>query len=115
VLQLKQGERGRALPSVSVEDVGGEDQAHQATAQAGSWQAVDVRVPVGDSDDLGREARDGHQRDERDRACANYSCADSKDFLWGSQSRKSQPWTIYSAPLNATKLTHRVKISVAWF
>jgi hypothetical protein len=49
------------------------------------------------------------------RVRANYSCADSKDFLWGSPSRKSQPWTIYSAPLNATKLTHRVKISVAWF
>ena len=46
---------------------------------------------------------------------ANYGCVGSQNFLWGSPSRSSEPWTIYSAPLKATKLTQRVSISVAWF
>jgi hypothetical protein len=46
---------------------------------------------------------------------ANYYCQTSKNILWGYPSRKSQPWTIYSAPPTATKLTRRVPIRVAWF
>jgi hypothetical protein len=46
---------------------------------------------------------------------ANYFCAHSKDWLWGAPLRKSEPWTIYSAVPTATRLTHKVKLSVAWF
>ncbi len=46
---------------------------------------------------------------------ANYFCQTGKDVLWGSPSRKSQPWTIFSAPATATKLTKMVKLGVAWF
>ena len=46
---------------------------------------------------------------------ANYFCEHSTSVLWGSPSRESEPWTIYSAPATATKLTRKVKISVAWF
>jgi hypothetical protein len=46
---------------------------------------------------------------------ANYFCGKGKNVLWGSPSRKSEPWTIYSAPATATKLTQTVKLSVAWF
>jgi hypothetical protein len=46
---------------------------------------------------------------------ANYFCQKGKDVLWGSPSRSSEPWTIYSAPATATKLTSKVKLSVAWF
>lgn len=46
---------------------------------------------------------------------SNYGCVRSSTWLWGSPSRKSQPWTIYAARLNATKLTRRVKIVTAWF
>jgi len=46
---------------------------------------------------------------------ANYFCQTSKNVLWGAPSRKSEPWTIYSAPPTATKLTRTVPIRVAWF
>jgi hypothetical protein len=45
---------------------------------------------------------------------ANYGCT-SNEWLWGSPSRKSQPWTIYIAPFDAKKLSTRAKIAVAWF
>ena len=45
---------------------------------------------------------------------ANYGCTNNQ-WLWGSPSRKSQPWTIYIAPLTAKKLSARTKIAVAWF
>jgi hypothetical protein len=46
---------------------------------------------------------------------ANYGCTTSNEWLWGSPSRKTQPWTIYIAPFDATKLSTRAKIAVAWF
>jgi hypothetical protein len=46
---------------------------------------------------------------------ANYFCLKGKIWLWGAPSRKSKRWTIYAAPLTATRLTHKVKISIAWF
>lgn len=45
---------------------------------------------------------------------ANYYCSAS-NWLWGSPSRRSEPWTILSAPENARTLRHRVTIKVAWF
>ena len=45
----------------------------------------------------------------------NYFCGPSfKLGLWGFPDRRSQPWTIFSAPQNATVLTHRVAIRRAW-
>jgi hypothetical protein len=58
--------------------------------------------------DTGATSVVDHQR-------ANYFCTKTKDVMWGSPSRKSEPWTIYAAPATATKLTSRVKLSVAWF
>lgn len=49
------------------------------------------------------------------RVRANYFCTNSKDELWGTPSRKSQPWRIYSAPPTAKRLTRRVRIRIAWF
>ncbi|MDQ6804550.1 MAG: hypothetical protein M3065_06200 [Actinomycetota bacterium] len=46
---------------------------------------------------------------------ANYYCQTTKNALWGYPSRTSEPWTIYSAPGTATKLTRKVAIRVAWF
>jgi hypothetical protein len=46
---------------------------------------------------------------------ANYYCQTTKNVLWGFPSRKSEPWTIYSAPGTASKLTRKVAIRVAWF
>jgi hypothetical protein len=46
---------------------------------------------------------------------ANYFCAKGKDVLWGSPTRTTEPWTIYAAPATATKLTRKIKLSVAWF
>jgi hypothetical protein len=43
----------------------------------------------------------------------NYFCG-TKVGLWGLPSRASQPWTILSAPFNATTLSHRVAIRHAW-
>jgi hypothetical protein len=40
--------------------------------------------------------------------------AKAKYGLWGFPDRASQPWTIFSAPLRATKLSARVAISRAW-
>ena len=46
---------------------------------------------------------------------SNYACEKSKEWLWGSPARKSKLWTIYEAPISTRKLTHRVKLVVAWF
>lgn len=43
----------------------------------------------------------------------NYFCG-TQVGLWGFPRRTSQPWTILSAPVNATALTHRVAIAHAW-
>ncbi len=43
----------------------------------------------------------------------NYSCG-TNTGLWGFPRRASQPWTILSAPFNATVLSHRVAILHAW-
>jgi hypothetical protein len=43
----------------------------------------------------------------------NYFCG-TKVGLWGFPTRTSQPWTILSAPFNATTLSHRVAIRHAW-
>jgi hypothetical protein len=45
----------------------------------------------------------------------NYFCVRSKDGLWGSPSRKHEPWTIHIAPPSATKLSKTVAIKTAWF
>ncbi len=45
----------------------------------------------------------------------NYFCgAGAKYGLWGLPDRRSQPWTIFSAPFGATVLSARVAISRAW-
>jgi hypothetical protein len=48
----------------------------------------------------------------------NYFCGSSSSpgaiGLWGYPNRASQPWTIFSAPGNATVLSHRVAILHAW-
>jgi hypothetical protein len=46
---------------------------------------------------------------------ANYFCTGRDNWLWGAPSRKSQPWTILSAPIRTSKLSRRVGISQAWF
>ncbi len=45
----------------------------------------------------------------------NYFCLKSKDGLWGSPSRKHEPWTIYIAPSTAKKLSKTAAIETAWF
>lgn len=45
----------------------------------------------------------------------NYICMKSKDGLWGSPSRKHEPWKIDIAPSTATKLSKTVAIKTAWF
>jgi hypothetical protein len=45
----------------------------------------------------------------------NYFCSGTKNDLWGSPIRTSQPWTIYVAPETAKTLTNRVAIKSAWF
>jgi hypothetical protein len=45
----------------------------------------------------------------------NYFCKGTKDGLWGSPSRKSQPWQIYAAPSTAKTLSSKVGIGWAWF
>ncbi len=45
----------------------------------------------------------------------NYFCLDSKDGLWGSPSRKHEPWTIYIAPGTTKKLSKTAAVKTAWF
>jgi hypothetical protein len=45
----------------------------------------------------------------------NYFCTTGKNGLWGSPSRKSEPWTIYIAAESAKHLSQRIGIKVAWF
>jgi hypothetical protein len=45
----------------------------------------------------------------------NYFCGKSTIGLWGSPNRKTEPWTIFSAPFQAKKLTQKVGIKTAWF
>jgi hypothetical protein len=49
------------------------------------------------------------------RVRANYYCARTHQWLWGTPSRRGRPWTIWSAPLSARHLTRRVSIAEAWF
>jgi hypothetical protein len=73
-------------------------------------------VAVGDPDHLGYAVHDGHRGNERDREGAGQLRLRRQPGLAvGAPSRAAEPWTIYSAPFNATKLTQRVGISVAWF
>lgn len=45
----------------------------------------------------------------------NYFCGKGATLgLWGFPSRKTQPWTIFVAPLNAKALKHRVSLVRAW-
>lgn len=45
----------------------------------------------------------------------NYFCGkNAKQGLWGFPSRKTQPWTIQIAPLNAKTLKHRIALLRAW-
>jgi hypothetical protein len=46
---------------------------------------------------------------------ANYFCGLHKDILWGDPIRRTEPWTIFSAPVDAKKLTRKVGIKTAWF
>jgi uncharacterized low-complexity protein len=46
---------------------------------------------------------------------ANYVCGKSKDWLWGNPIRSSQPWKIFTAHVNAKKLSRKVGIKAAWF
>jgi hypothetical protein len=43
----------------------------------------------------------------------NYSCS-SKLGLWGNPDRKTEPWTILSAPPTAQRLSHHVAVLHAW-
>ena len=45
----------------------------------------------------------------------NYFCTGTKNGLWGSPSRRSQPWRIDAALPSARALRRRVGISAAWF
>jgi hypothetical protein len=45
----------------------------------------------------------------------NYFCGrNAKQGLWGFPSRKTQPWTIVIAPLNAKVLKHHIAVVRAW-
>jgi hypothetical protein len=46
---------------------------------------------------------------------ANYYCSNTKQWLWGTPSRKTEPWSIYIAAANATRLSKRIAIKEAWF
>ena len=46
---------------------------------------------------------------------ANYRCLTGRQWLWGAPERKYNAWRIYIAPINARKLTRKVKIRIAWF
>jgi hypothetical protein len=46
---------------------------------------------------------------------ANYACKHSNTWLWGAPFRNTEPWKIYAAPLNASKLKHKARIAIAWF
>jgi hypothetical protein len=44
----------------------------------------------------------------------DYACLNGK-WLWGQPNRRTQPWTMYIAPVTATQLTTKAKIAIAWF
>lgn len=46
---------------------------------------------------------------------ADYACGTSKNLLWGSPIRSTEPWTIFSAPFTTKRLTSKVAIKTAWF
>lgn len=50
-----------------------------------------------------------------DRRRANYVCATSTNLLWGRPIRSTEPWTIFSAPFDAKRLTRKVALATAWF
>jgi hypothetical protein len=45
---------------------------------------------------------------------ANYACGNSEAWLWGNPDRNMQPWTVFSAPYDATALIGRAPIRRAW-
>jgi hypothetical protein len=45
---------------------------------------------------------------------ANYACDTGADWLWGNPDRGLVPWTIFSAPYDATALVNRAPIRRAW-
>jgi hypothetical protein len=44
----------------------------------------------------------------------DYACTNGK-WLWNQPNRKARPWTIFIAPVTATKLTTKARIAIAWF
>lgn len=46
---------------------------------------------------------------------ANHICEPGSEWLWGSPSRRAEPWTIFIARIGATHLTRRTAIKQAWF
>ena len=48
------------------------------------------------------------------RVFGRYACTNGK-WLWGRLNRNARPWTMYIAPLTATKLTSLARIKIAWY
>jgi hypothetical protein len=44
----------------------------------------------------------------------NYFCGTSSEGLWGFPYRRSEPWTILTAPIEATELSERATVRHAW-
>ncbi len=44
----------------------------------------------------------------------NYFCGTGKEGLWGFPYRGSEPWTILTAPIEATELSERATVRHAW-
>jgi hypothetical protein len=44
----------------------------------------------------------------------DYACTNGK-WLWNQPNRRVQPWTIFIAPVTATKLTTKARVAIAWF
>jgi hypothetical protein len=50
----------------------------------------------------------------RRKVFGDYACTNGK-WLWNQPNRKAQPWTIFIAPVTATKLRTKAQIAIAWF
>jgi len=46
---------------------------------------------------------------------STYFCRSTANWLWGLPNRRSQPWTIFAARLDAKVLSLRVSVTDAWF
>jgi hypothetical protein len=44
----------------------------------------------------------------------SYACTNGR-WLWGHPNRRTQPWTIFIAPVTAKTLTTKARIGIAWF